>query len=215
MALHWENPASTTHSLTPRLQNRPLFFGILTPCKKPEVAGSAGHCEPGVGRFTDPHPLTCYNIAPSFCWLMFGLCSLPSALSKPVLLVEENFAFQRGLSFASMRCPCRPGRACFFLSACSLSLLFDFPHERSPVLFHRKRRILRIRGLLSAVACGNCCSQTAHTAPTGPVWGSAGVVSPIRLSKPRTGPYRAGFCFHRFFLGCFCSGSAAKSFSNL
>ena len=121
MALHWENPASTTHSLTPRLQNRPLFFGILTPCKKPGATGSAGRCERGVGRFTDPHPLTCYNIAPSFCWLMFGLCSLPSALSKPVLLVEENFAFQRGLSFASMRCPCRPGRACFFLSAFSVA----------------------------------------------------------------------------------------------
>ena len=149
------------------------------------MTGSAGRCEPGVRRFTDPHPLTCYNIAPSFCWLMFGLCSLPSALSKPVLLVEENFAFQRGLSFASMRCPCRPGRACFFLSACSLSLLFDFPHERSPVLFHRKRRILRIRGLLSAVACGNCWPQLAHTPPTGPVWGFAGV-APLSGLQNRT-----------------------------
>ena len=49
--------------------------------------------------------------------------------------------------------------------------------QRNPVLFRRKRRILRIRGLLYAVACGNCWSQTAHTPPTAPVWGCAGVVS--------------------------------------
>ena len=67
--------------------------------------------------------------------------------------------------------------------------------QRSPVLFRRKRRILRIRGLLSAVATGNCWSQTAHTASTGPVWGFAGVVS---LPRPLTGhksPYRAEFGF--------------------
>ena len=115
MALHWENPAFTTPGLTPRPQNRPLKIGKLTPCKNPGVAGSAGHCEPGVGRFTDPHPLTCSFFTPSFCWLMFWLCALSSALSKSVLLVEENSAFHRAQSHASIRCPCRPSWACFFL----------------------------------------------------------------------------------------------------
>ena len=46
---------------------------------------------------------------------MFWLCALPSALSKSVLLVEENSAFHRAQSHASIRCPCRPSWACFFL----------------------------------------------------------------------------------------------------
>lgn len=46
-----------------------------------------------MGRFTDPHPLTCYNITPSVCWLMFAQCPLPSALSKPDLRVEKNSLF--------------------------------------------------------------------------------------------------------------------------
>lgn len=68
---------------------------------------------------------------------------------------------------------------------------FGFFTQRSPVLFRRKRRILRIRGLLSAVATGNCWSQTAHTASTGPVWGFPGVVSlpcPQNRTQGRTGP---------------------------
>ena len=63
--------------------------------------------------------------------------------------------------------------------------------ERSPVLFHRKRRMLRIRGLLSAVAL----ATAAHTPPTGLVWGFVGVVS---LSCPQTGqksPHRSKFGF--------------------
>ena len=115
MALHWENLSSTTPSLMPRPPNRPLKIAKLTPCKKPEVTGSAGRCEPGVGRFTDPHPLTCSFFTSPFCWLMFWLCALPSALSKSVLLVEENSAFHRAQSHASIGCPCRPSWACFFL----------------------------------------------------------------------------------------------------
>ena len=57
--------------------------------------------------------------------------------------------------------------------------------QRSPVLFRRKRRMLRIRGLPSAVACGNCCSQLPHTAPTGPVRGFGGVV-PLPVPQSRT-----------------------------
>ena len=63
--------------------------------------------------------------------------------------------------------------------------------QRNPVLFRRKRRILRIQGLLSAVAL----VTAAHTASTGPVWGFGGVVS---LPRPLTGQkslHRAEFGF--------------------
>ena len=83
MALHWENPPSTTPSLTPRPPNRPLKIAKLTPCKKPEVAGSAGHCEPGVGRFTDPHPFTCFFFTPYLHCLMFRQCRLPQPSPNP------------------------------------------------------------------------------------------------------------------------------------
>ena len=69
---------------------------ILTPCEKPVATGSAGHCEPGVGRFTDPHPFTCSFFTPPFCWLMFGLCAPPKILPNPVLCVEKNILFHRG-----------------------------------------------------------------------------------------------------------------------
>ena len=83
MALRWENPASTTHSLTPSPSNRPLIFWILTPRKKPEATGSAGRCEPGVGRFTDPHPLTCSFFTPYLHCLMFRQCRLPQPSPNP------------------------------------------------------------------------------------------------------------------------------------
>ena len=61
------------------------IFDILTPREKPVATGSAGRYEPDVGRFTDPHPLTCSFFTPSLHCLMFGQCTLPSVLSKPVL----------------------------------------------------------------------------------------------------------------------------------
>ena len=76
MALHWKDSAFTTPSLTPRPQNRPLKIGKLTPCKIPGATGSAGRCDPGVGRFTDPHPLTCFfhTLSPlPNVWVMFAI----------------------------------------------------------------------------------------------------------------------------------------------
>ena len=64
--------------------------------------------------------------------------------------------------------------------------------QRSPVLFRRKRRILRIRGLLLAVAL----ATAAHTASTGPVTRFAGVVLlPSHLTGHKS-PHRGefGFC---------------------
>lgn len=53
---------SLTHGLTHGVFYRPTLFACTEIPKKPEATGSAGRCEPGVGRFTDPHPFTCYNI---------------------------------------------------------------------------------------------------------------------------------------------------------
>ena len=63
--------------------------------------------------------------------------------------------------------------------------------QRSPVLFRRKRRILRIRGLLLAVARGNCCSHGFNRAGLWLCWCCS-------LPRPLTGqksPHRAKFVF--------------------
>ena len=76
--------------------------------------------------------------------------------------------------------------------------------QRSPVLFRRKRRILRIRGLLLAVAL----ATAAHNWLT---WLQRGrfralVVSfPYPSSKPHTGPHRAEFGFTALFSRIFSS----------
>ena len=69
------------------------------------------------------------------------------------------------------------GRVWFFLPRTSLPLPLkgegrDFAH-------------LWGFGFSLAVACGNCWSQTAHTASTGPVWGFPGVV-PLPSLQNRT-----------------------------
>ena len=166
MALHWENLSSTTPSLTPRPPNRPLKIAKLTPCKKPEVAGSAGHCEPGVGRFTDPHPFTCSFFTPSLHCLMFGLCSLSSARSKSVLLVEENFVFYCGhsvLRYVPFAGPAGPTFSFLPISGFSQPPLSEW----------------RRTGFLSPWVghCPRIRSQLGHTPPTGRVWGFGGVTS--------------------------------------
>ena len=177
-----------THSLTPRLENRPLFFEILTPCEKPGATGSAGRCEPGVGRFTDPHPLTCSFFTPSFCWLMFWLCALSSALSKSVLLVEENSAFHRAQSHASIRCPCRPSWACFFL-------FLPIPQFFSATSLSG--------GEISFLSPGGW-PLPPDSLTTGSRWPNRAFLglrwcrSPTRLSKPHTGPHRGEFGFTVF-----------------
>ena len=106
----------------------------LTPCKKPEVAGSAGHCEPGVGRFTDPHPFTCCKITPRILCSMLSQCRPPTALSKPVLRVEENSVFNQCRSVLhSVAFAGPPGPAFFFfcLSPVSLNRLFLSGDETS------------------------------------------------------------------------------------
>ncbi len=125
-----------------------------------------------MGRFTDPHPLTCSFFTPYLHCLMFRQCGLPLALSKPTLGVEDNFVFHRGhpaLPCAAFAGPPRPAFSflpffCpFVLPPCVEGLVFSHPGSPVP----------RIR------------PQLAHTAPTGPVWGSTGVV-PLFGSQNRT-----------------------------
>ena len=97
MALRWENPASTTHSLTPSPSNRPLIFWILTPCKKPGATGSAGRCDLGVGRFTDPHPLTCSFFTPLSTARFSGICYGQ----------RRNFRYLASQLFSSLLCSAR------------------------------------------------------------------------------------------------------------
>ena len=105
----------------------------MTPCEKPVATGSAGRCEPDVGRFTDPHPLTLF-FTPSFFCSMFGLCALPSAFSKPVLSAKKDSLFHRvhpGLQCAALAGPA--GSAFLFLPApCPFCLNF---HQREARCF--------------------------------------------------------------------------------
>ena len=177
MALRWENLASTTHSLTPRTENRPLFFGILTPCKKPEVAGSAGHCEPGVGRFTDPHPFTCSFFTPPFCWLMFGLCAPPKILPNPVLCVEKNILFHRGHPVLQCAAFAGPTGSAFSFSALSLpDHLISHPCKEELVFSHH---------------CPWICPQLAHTASTGRGTHFASIVPLLGFQSRTQGRTRA------------------------
>ena len=188
MALHWENLSSTTPSLTPRPPNRPLKIVKLTPCKKPEVAGSAGHCEPGVGRFTDPHPFTCYNITPSVCWLMFGQCPLPSALSKPDLRVEKNSLFNEAnpaLLCAAFAGPAGP--AFFFLPFLLPVHLFS-PSCVDGLAFSHP-------GLPLPPDSFTTGSHGFNRAGLGLRW----CHFLTWLSKSHTGPHRGEFCFSAFF----------------
>ena len=128
MAPHRKNSLPATHSLTPMVSNRLLLFLAVEIPKKPEATGSAGRCNSGEGRSTDPHPLICCFFTPlSTAWLR-GIC----------YGCWEDFTLARWPAFSSL------------------------PHTQ---------------GVLQAAAFGNCCSQPAHTAPTGPIFGPAGVVS--------------------------------------
>lgn len=116
----------------PRPQNRHRFDFERKSLKKPEAPGSAGRCEKGTGRST----------APSLCPAPFShpsRCSYPGIFSTLPLW----------------------GRIRLFGAWCG-----SFPHlgektapqaltgQRNPVLFHRKRRVLRTRGFLSDQAIG-------------------------------------------------------------
>ena len=59
--------------------------------------------------------------------------------------------------------------------------------QRSPVLFRRKRRILRIRGLLLAVARGNCCSHGSYRAGLWLCW-CCSLPGSQNRTQGRTGP---------------------------
>ena len=172
----------------------------MEPPKKPVATGSAGRCEPGVGRFTDPHPLTCSFFTPPFCWLMFWLCALPSALSKSVLLVEENSAFHRAQSHASIRCPCRPFWACFFL-------FLPIPQFFSATSLSG--------GEISFLSPGGWPLPPDSLTTGSHASNGAGLELwwcrfPRRPTKPHTAAHGGEFGFHRLFLVRFFCGSPAS-----
>ena len=116
----------------PRPQNRHRFDFEGKSLKKPEAPGSAGRCEKGTGRST----------APSLCPAPFShpsRCSYPGIFSTlPLwgriwLLRPWNGSFPH------------PGE-----KTASQALT----GQRNPVLFRRKRRVLRTRGFLSDQAIG-------------------------------------------------------------
>ena len=172
----------------------------MTPCEKPVATGSAGRCEPGMGRFTDPHPLTCSFFTPSFCCLMFGLCALSSALSKSVLLVEENSAFHRAQSHTSIRCPCRPSWACFFL-------FLPIPQFFSATSLSGGEISFLLPGGWPLPPDSLTTGSHASNGAGLELWWCR---FPRRPTKSHTGPHRAEFGFHHLFLPTFLGGSAAN-----
>ena len=109
--------------------------------------------------------------------------SLPCPQNRTQGCTGPSFGF---LSRTSLPLPPKGGGAGYHLTWLAGILM-----QRSPVLFRRKRRMLRIRGLLSAVVCGNCRPQPGYVGPTGLVWCFAGVVSlpgSQNRTQGRTGP---------------------------
>ena len=153
MAQRWENLAYKTHSLTPSPSNRPLIFWILTPCEKPVATGSAGRCEPGVGRFTDPHPLTCFFFTPPFCSAMFGLYEQPLQ-ARPSLIFP----------FLPFFCP--P-----VLSPAWMGWLSPIPFRRCPGFAHNwLTRAQQGRSVALLVSLPYLASKIAHRLSQGRVW---------------------------------------------
>ena len=129
------------------------------------MAGSAGHCEPGVDG------LPTHTLCPATLFHL-SRCSYPGIFSTLPLW----------------------GRI-WLLRAWDGS----FPHleektasqaltgQRNPVLFRRKRRVLRTRGVLRERAAGS----VLHTRPNLAFWGLGWVRSPPWGESPHTGSYRA------------------------
>ena len=149
----------------PRPQNRHRMTRERKSLKKPEATGSAGRCEPGRGRLT----------APSLC---------PAPFSHPFRCPYPGI-------FSTLP---TQGRIRLF-GACGGS----FPHpgektasqaltgQRNPVLFRRKRRVLRTRGFLRERAAGS----VLHTGPNLAFWGPGSSASPPWGETRHYGPHRA------------------------
>ena len=135
-----------------------------------------------MGRFTDPHPLTCSFFTPPFCCSMLELCALPSVLSKLVQRRKILFSTEAIPDFNALPLQARLGLLFFFCLSFArqpyLTLLWEdvFP-------------------LTQVCQCPWIRPQLPHTAPTGRGTGFTGVVSPTRLSKPHIALHRASCGF--------------------
>lgn len=119
-------------------------------------------------------------------------------------LSGEKLAFSSKSSCTSIPCLCRPDRACFFLSAFSFTSLNGFSPSGGNGGFHPPglRRWHRIR------------PQLPHTAPTGPIWGFAGVRSFSGSQNRKQGHTRA-FLFLAHLLSTFPLRGKAGLFPEL
>ena len=86
--------------------------------------------------------------------------------------------------------------------------------QRSPVLFRRKRRILRVRGLLSAVALATAGHNRLTRLQRG-LSGALVVSFPYLASRTAHRATQGRVWVHHFFLERFCPGRTAKSRSSL
>ena len=86
--------------------------------------------------------------------------------------------------------------------------------RRSPVLFRRKRRILRTRGLLSAVALATAGHNRLTRLQRG-LSGASLVSFPYPALKTGHRATQGRVWVHHFFLERFCPGRTAKSRSSL
>ena len=116
----------------PRPQNRHRFDLERKSLKKPEAPGSAGRCEKGTGRSTAPSlcPATLFHLS---------RCSYPGIFSTLPLWGQIWLLRAWNGSFP------HPGEK---IASQALT------GQRNPVLFRRKRRVLRTRGFLSDQAIG-------------------------------------------------------------
>ena len=131
---------------------------------------------------------------------MLGHCEPPTALSK-LTFERKKIPFSIVGFRTPMRCLCRPGRACFFLFCLPLIFLTDSSSSETETGFLSS-------GFFAAL-------RFVHNCPTRLQQGGelASLVS-FLYSIPKTA-HRPEFEIHFFFLGCFCSGSAAKFCSSL
>ena len=180
----------------------------MTPCEKPVATGSARRCEPGVGRFTDPHPLTCCFFTPPST-ARFSRDMFWSGGEIFASLRASSFLLCLALSASFTPPPTGEGLTLPPLSVPQFSIAEGpgaLPQEKTGTSYPRAS--LEMSRRLILLTTRSHASDRAHL---GPRW----CRFLTRLSKPHTGPHGAEFGSHRFFFVRLCSDWATKSRSSL